>query len=110
MDDAQKRKEHCEKYKDLPIEQIPNFNLKRPLTPDELAELKLVAMCEYDTEVNRKNWLRNIVLCGNIDAFLKTAQMARKSGYYEVVKREEVNDRVTDVVSWPVPFPPVMER
>ena len=110
MNDAQKRKEHYEKYKDLPIEQIPNFNLKRPLTPDELDELKLVAMCERDDEIDRNAWLRLIILTGNVENFLKMAQEARKFRFYERRETKMIDGRITDTTPYLVIFPPVIER
>jgi hypothetical protein len=104
----EQRAEHYKKYKNLPVEQMPNFGLKRPLTASELEELKLVAM--YECKSNPENWLRSIVLTGNVEGFLKKAQEARKTGFYECLKDEIIDGRITDTVSYLMPFPPVRER
>lgn len=103
----QKNVEHNEKYRNLPLEQIPNFYLKRPLTKHEMNVLQLIALCETDNEEQYKNWLRSMVLSGHIKNFLKEAREAEKRGYWERKKRILHETGIFELtLDKPVPFPP----
>lgn len=107
MKDLYEHVEHSKKYRDLPLDQIPNFYLKRPLTKHEMNVLQLIALCETDNEEQYKNWLRSMVLIGHIKNFLKEAREAEKRGYWERRKRILHETGIFEpTLDKPVPFPP----
>ena len=85
---AQKLQNHVEQYEKLPIEQMPNFGLGRPLNKDEMHTLKLIAQCvaKAQNKVKKRiyyyNWLSSMVLIGDIENFLKKATKAKELGYW----------------------------
>ncbi len=105
--DLEKEVEHNKKYRDLPLEQIPNFYLKRPLTEQEMSVLRLIAACETDNEEQYNNWMRSIVLSGHIKNFLKRAKEAEKQGYWTRTKFIEHESGIQELTLGAyVPFPP----
>ncbi len=75
--------EHVKKYEDLPLDQIPNFYLKRPLNQQEMELLRLVALCKTDNKKDQNNWIRSMVVAGHIPNLLREAEEAEKRGYWQ---------------------------
>lgn len=98
-----------EKYKKTPLNQIPNRILGRPLTEDEMECLRLIGSCKFDNPEYYKNWLRNIVVWGNIPSFVKDCKEAKLYGYYlctKTIYNSIDNATVGENILVRVPFPP----
>ncbi|MBO7656161.1 MAG: hypothetical protein J6S80_00330 [Alphaproteobacteria bacterium] len=107
MKDLYEHVEHSKKYRDLPLDQIPNFYLKRPLNQQEMELLRLVALCETDNKKYRNNWIRSMVLIGHIPNLLREAKEAEKRGYWQrtgTIVHESGSIELT--LGEQIPFPP----
>lgn len=78
--------EHSEKYEGLPLNQIPNFYLNRPLTEYEMKVLQCIAACETSSLEQYEHRMSSMVLTGHIDNLLKVAYEADKLGYWHHTK------------------------
>ena len=93
---------YAKKYAETPLNQIPNRILGRPLTEDEMECLRLIGSCKFDNPEYYKNWLRSIVVLGNIPEFVKDCKKAKYYGYY--LKAQTICNEA--VFGKRVPFPP----
>lgn len=99
--------EHIKKYKDLPLDQIPNFYLKRPLNQQEMELLRLVALCKTDNQKDQNDWIRSMVLIGHIQNLLREAKEAEKRGYWQRIKRILHETGIFELtLGERIPFPP----
>ena len=89
--------EHRKKYRDLPLDQIPNFYLKRPLNQQEMELLKSIALRKTDNKEYQNNYIRSMVLTGHIPNLLREAKEAEKRGYWDCRETE-------------IPFPPYVKE
>lgn len=109
-----KELEHYEKYENFPLEQTPNFYLKRTLTEYEMEQVKLIALCECKDKKQYDNFMRTMVLEGPIKELLKKAKKAHKQGYYEFYEYtiHAIHETILleSGLEKRVPFPPKMKE
>lgn len=82
MKDLEQRVAHSVKYAKTPLRQAPNFDLGRPLIKYEMECLRLIGACVCQTRARYNDWIRNMVLCGNISTFVRECERAKQDGFY----------------------------
>lgn len=81
---------YAKKYAETPLNQIPNRILGRPLTEDEMECLRLIGSRNFDNPEYYKNWLRSIVVSGNIPEFVKDCKEAKYYDYHHYLKARTI--------------------
>lgn len=107
--DVEQRRAHTKKYAKTPLHKAPNLGLGRPLTKHEMKCLRLIGACKHQNRTYYNNWIRCIVLCGNIPAFVKEYEQAMQNEFYVVIQTEYIphgTNLIAQAKAVCVPFPP----